>query len=189
MPSFKGRTIDGQPSAVWPKIYAACAKHDRFIVDIRKYDESAEISIQQMKYWHSTPVKLYAEHTGNSTWLSEQWLKRECGEQWFMQEVKEEESRRGRIMFECMNVHCRHLFTIPRRSGVTSEYVCPLCERHTIRMFFMLSKTELKVNDFIQVLQNTWDFMESINCRCPPPDPNWRINKQMKQRIKEINCV
>ena len=176
---FKGRTVDNQPTAKWPAIYKACKKHERFLVEIRKYDEAAEISLQQMRYWHSMPVKLYSEHTGNSLWVSEQWLKRECGSQWFLLEVEEEESRRGQIMFECQDPNCRHLFILPGK--MRGKYVCPNCKNHNIRMFFMLSKTELSVNDMMQVLQNMFDFMSSINCECLPPDPNWRIKK--KERV------
>ncbi len=179
MPTFHGKTIDNKPAANWQAIYQACVKYPDFLIDIRKYDAAKEISIQQMKYWHPVPVKIFAEHTGYSLWKSEQWLKRERGSHWFVHEVEEEENRRGQIMFECLNPACRNLMLCPAK--LRGKYVCREC-RSPVRMFFMLSKTELSVNDFNSFLENTWEFMEEINCPCPKPDPNWRINQRQSNQ-------
>jgi len=180
---FKGHTDNGNPLTNWKKIYAQCRKYHQFIIEVREYSQEAEISMAQMAYWHCMPIKLFSEHTGYTLWKSEQWLKRECGAQWFMLEVEEECTKRGQIMFECQNPQCRQLFLLPGK--LRGKYVCRDCHSTNIRMFFMLSKTELSVNDFTQVLQNTWDFMESIDCHCPPPDPQWRIN-QSKEKEREL---
>ena len=42
----------------------------------------------------------------------------------------------------------------------------------------ILSKTSLTVKQTTDWLQNCWDWMESIGCPVPPPDPNWRINRK-----------
>lgn len=178
MSKFRGKTMENKPLAAWPAIYKACAKHEQFIIDVRAYDPEKEISDQQMKYYHAVIIKEYSGHTGSSLWESEQFLKREAGEQWFMQEIRPEESRRGLVMFECLNPHCRKLFLVPRR-GVGGVYHCPgdLCGSDNIRMFFMLSKTELSTKDFGEYLHNCWDFMASINRPVLPPDKNWRVNQ------------
>lgn len=181
MAKFKGHTDNDKPLASWKKIYAQCCKYHQFTIEVREYSLEDEISRDQMAYWHSVPIKLFTEHTGYSLWKAEQWLKRECGSQWFMFEVESEESRRGQIMFECQNPHCRQLFLLPGK--LRGKYVCRECKSTNIRMFFMLSKTEISVNDMMQVLNNMFDFMESINCPCPPPDPNWKTNKTKEKEL------
>lgn len=173
---FRGKTENNQPLADWKAIYADCRKHEQFIVEIRKYDPAKEISNQQIKYWHAVPIMEFANYTGYSAWKAEQWLKRECGEQYFMHELKEEENRRGIVMFECLNQHCRDLFVIPKR-GEHGVLICPQCLLDNIRLFFMASKTELSTKDFNVVLENTYDFMASINRPIQAPDKNWRNNQ------------
>ncbi|MDO8302665.1 MAG: hypothetical protein Q7T18_05440 [Sedimentisphaerales bacterium] len=181
MSKFKTKRIDGVAAADWPAIHLAAAKHEQAIIEVRAYDPDKEISDQQMKYLHAVVIKEYSSFTGHSPWESEQFLKREAGEQWFMQEIRPEESRRGLVMFECLNPHCRKLFLVPRR-GMSGVYHCPgdMCGTDNIRMFFMLSKTELSTKDFGEYLHNCWDFMASINRPVQPPDKAWRENQAVQ---------
>jgi hypothetical protein len=171
-----GTTIDGKACAIWRDVYKACETFRRFKIEISDRD-SETTSIQQMAYWHAKPIKLYADYAGLSLWKAEQYLKRECGEHFFMHEVKENEKRRGQNMFECLNPNCRNLFVIPKKNSA-GLYICPQCYDERICLFFMLSKTELSIADFNHVLESAWDFMESINCHCPKPDPEWRKEKE-----------
>lgn len=184
MPKFKTKRIDGKAAANWPAIQLAAAKHEQSIIEVRAYDPEKEISDAQMRYFHACIIKEYSAHTGNSAWESEQWLKREAGEQWFMQEIKPEEARRGTVMFECLNPYCRKLFVVPKR-GTHGDLYCPndSCRWGDVRLFFMLSKTELSTRDFNEYLQNCWDFMASINRPVQPPDKAWRIN-QLQESAK-----
>jgi hypothetical protein len=128
-----------------------------------------------MAYWHSMPVKLFAGHSGYSNWQSEQILKRECGRNIFVKEVKENEKRRGQILFECQYAHCKHLFILPKKL-ITGSYVCPKCLRRDIEQIFMLSKTEVSIPDFCDVMKNAHDFLASLNINCPMPNKEWREN-------------
>jgi hypothetical protein len=87
MPRFTGKTIDNKPQAQWPSIYAACRKHERFTVEIRKYDEQAEISRNQMAYLHAVIIPLFSNYTGDSQQYWENKLKLECGSKWFKPEI------------------------------------------------------------------------------------------------------
>ena len=42
----------------------------------------------------------------------------------------------------------------------------------------IISKTMLTVKQTTTWLENIWDFMETINCPVPPPDPRWRQNQE-----------
>ena len=41
----------------------------------------------------------------------------------------------------------------------------------------VLSKTTLTVKQTTEWIENIFDFMESIGCPVPPPDPQWRRNQ------------
>lgn len=133
MAKFKGHTVNNQPATNWKAVYKACAKHERFLLEVRKYDEAAEISLQQMRYLHAVVIPALADLVGCSEFMAEQILKKKCGEQWFVKEVDGD--------------------------------IC------------IISKTNLSVKQTNKWLENCWDWMESIGCPVPPPDPNWRINR------------
>ena len=135
---FKGQTINNQPATDWRAVYRACARHERFIIEVRRYDSAAEISMQQMKYLHAVVIPALAAHIGCSLFMAEQILKKKCGEQWLVKEIDGD-----------------------------------LC---------ILSKKTLTVKQTTQWLENCWDWMESIGCPVPPPDPNWRMNKAKERR-------
>ncbi len=181
-----GTTINGRAAALWKDLYKACEQFHRFKIEVTDA-ELETTSDAMMAYWHSMPVKLLAQHTGYSLWKSEQWLKRECGKvgikgkNVFVNKVTENEKRRGQILFECDYAHCRHIFILPKKL-VTGAYVCPLCLRRDITQFFMLSKTEVSIPDFCDVMKNAHDFLASLNINCPMPDKEWREN--IKENVK-----
>lgn len=78
---YGSRTSDG-PATDWPAIQAEAGRHERFIVEVREYDEQREISLRQMAYLHAVVFPLIAETMGSSLWEAEYWCKRMCGEQW-----------------------------------------------------------------------------------------------------------
>lgn len=86
---FRGKTINGQPAAAWKAVYRACSKHESFIVEVRKYDEAKEISLQQMRWLHckNGPIALLAEYMGVSKLIAELILKKKCGERFFVHEI------------------------------------------------------------------------------------------------------
>jgi hypothetical protein len=86
MRTFKGETIEKQPAADWPKIHTECAKYPRFAIEVRKYDEAAEISLKQMAYFHGVIVPLFSKEFGDSPQYWENKLKIECGSKWFTPE-------------------------------------------------------------------------------------------------------
>ena len=92
MTTYRGKTIEGEPSADWKTIYAQCSKCDRFVIDVREYDTNKEISIQQMKYFHAVIVPLLAEYVGCSQLMAELILKKKCGEQWFIKIIDKTET-------------------------------------------------------------------------------------------------
>lgn len=136
MTMFRGKTFDESPAIDWKAIYAECAQHNEFVVEVRRYDPDKEISRQQMAYVHAVIFPALAEYVGCSQLMAEVMLKKKCGEQWFIKEVDK-------------------------------------CE-------IILSKTMLSVNQTTKWLENIWEFMESIGCPVPPPDKNWRENKEQE---------
>jgi len=134
---FRGNTIDGQPAANWKQIYRQCARYERFIIEVRQYDEAKEISLQQMRYLHAVVIPALAEHVGSSELMAEILLKKKCGEQWFIQEVDGDE--------------------------------------------IIISKTMLTTKQTTKWLENCWDWLETIGCPVPPPDPNWRSTQQKRK--------
>ncbi len=176
-----GQTIQGKAAANWPVLYKICEQFHRFKIEITDRDLETT-SDAMMRYWHAMPVKLFAEYSGFSTWQSEQILKSKCGRDIFVKEVKENEKRRGQILFECQYAHCQHLFVLPKKL-ITGSYVCPKCLRRGIEQIFMLSKTEVPISDFCDVMKNAHDFLASLNINCPMPDPKWRENIE-KETVK-----
>lgn len=132
---YRGKTIEGQPAANWKAIQATCTEYPEFIIEVRKFDEQREISLQQMAYIHAVVIPALADHVGCSRLMAEILLKKKCGEEWFIQKV----------------------------DGID----------------MILSKTMLTTKQTTQWLENCWDWMESIGCPVPPPDPKWR--EQEKQ--------
>ena len=86
---FRGKTVDGEPATAWDAVYKACAKYDRFIVEVREYNEAKEISLQQMRWIHckNGPIELLAEYMGCSKMIAELILKKKCGERFFVHEI------------------------------------------------------------------------------------------------------
>ena len=174
MTTFRGSTIQGQPAAKWKAIYAACAKHLEFIIEVKKYDEKRAISTLQMAWFHAVPVKIYAQETGYSKLEAERFLKMECGAEWFRRHYDDDRGQAGEVLFECQKLHCRKHF--PRPLRIEGVYYCPNCRCTDFEPLFLLSKTELKVNEFSDFMENCANFLNSLGWRCPMPDPNWRIN-------------
>ena len=191
MSDYKGHTIiegkSRQPvidGSSWPRVQMDAAQFQRFVVEVRKYDEASEISIAQMRYLHAVPIREFVKQMGFSEWYVKLWLKREYGKALFMSDVRIDEHRRGQIMFECENSFCRQMFFLPDRnpSGV---YSCPKCGLISIRMFFMLSITELTVNQVSDWFQSMWDGYEGLwHAQIQRPDPEWRITKAKRDAKK-----
>jgi len=176
MTEFRGQTIDGKAAAHWPAIQQACGKYEQFIVEVRRFDEQREISEHQRKYWHSVVISEYSEKSGESLMESEWYVKRGAARHIFMLEVDEDMRKRGQTLFECQNPLCKNIFIKPAKSR--GKWVCPKCKTNNIWIFYMLSKMELSVRVFNQVLESTWAFMEKNNWPVPQPDPEWRINRK-----------
>lgn len=160
--------------AAWPSIYKACTKYQQFLLHVEEYTEEALISDQQRKFWHAKPVSIYADYTGHSILMAEILLKKECGENYFILEPTEKNmQKRGRLMFECAN--CKQLFFLPKRNP-DGVLCCDTknCHSTFIRPVFVLSKMEISVKHFNEILKNAYDFLNGLGCNCPMPDPNWR---------------
>lgn len=87
---IKGHTIMGQPALIgstWDKVEAECAKHPRFVIEVRKYSEAKEWSLEQFAYLHAVVFPALATHMGVSNLMAETILKKKCGEEWFIQDV------------------------------------------------------------------------------------------------------
>lgn len=75
MPRFKGQLVDGKAAADWKAVYAACAKYERFIVEVRRYDPQREITRRQTAWWKGILLPALVEDTGDSTESLETKLK------------------------------------------------------------------------------------------------------------------
>ncbi len=79
---FYGETADGEPLADWPAIHQRCAKHERFVVRVEKYDEKREVTLKQYAYFHGVVIPVLTEAMSCSRWEAEFWCKHECGKEW-----------------------------------------------------------------------------------------------------------
>ena len=180
MREFKGQTVNGEAAlfgVTWEKIQAECAQYPRWTLIVEALTDKKLTSIQQMKYFHAVVIKTYAEDSGLSEWTAEIELKRGPNREYFVRPLEDSYAKRGRIFFECQNAHCNTIQVLPRRTA-KNQYLCPTCGKPKIEPIFLLSKTELSTADFGSVLENSWDFLDSINCHVPPPDPEWRKNQE-----------
>ena len=84
---FFGETVDGQPATDWPAIHKACMKHQRFVVEVRRYDEEREINRQQMAYLHGVVFPTIAREMHVSLWEAEFLAKTGPGEQWLVKRM------------------------------------------------------------------------------------------------------
>ena len=84
---YHGETIDTQPCTDWKAIQTECAKHQRFVVRVEKYDEEREISRQQMAYLHAVVFPTLAKAWDTSYEDAEFECKKKWGEQWLIKKV------------------------------------------------------------------------------------------------------
>ena len=84
---FKTHKINGLVAFDRKAFEKACAKHNRFVIEVRRYDEAKEISRQQMAYCHAVVFPALAEFMGVSNLIAEIILKKKAGEQWFIKKV------------------------------------------------------------------------------------------------------
>jgi len=180
---FRGQRIDGKAAALWKTIQAECAKYERFVVEVSEYDELKKTSLHQMKYWHTKVISEYSEKSGESLLKSQWYVKRGASRHLFMLEIDEDMGKRGETLFECQNPLCKNIFVKPAK--LRGKWVCPEkhCHSPNIWMFYMLSKTELTIKVFNQILESTWDYMEKCGWPVEKPDPAWRekINQPRKK--------
>lgn len=174
MAEFRGKMAEGQPITDWQQIRELCKKYHDFIISVKRYDEKAEISQQQRKYWYAVPVKLYAEYVGCSKWMAELRLKTMYCAEYFIREIEPEPSKDGQTMFSCNS--CKNIFMKPVINK--KKMVCSSCHSDKINPFYLLSIRALSISDMNSAFENVWEGMAEDGWSCPPPDKNWRTNSE-----------
>jgi hypothetical protein len=81
---FIGETIDDTPCTDWQGIHKDCARHKRFTVDIREFNEEREVTDQQFAYLHAVVFPLLAKEWNTSEEDAEFECKKRWGEQWLI---------------------------------------------------------------------------------------------------------
>ncbi len=75
---FIGHTINTEPAielAEWEQVYAECAKHRRFSVEVESYTEERQISLQQIRWWKGVLLPALSKDNGDSVSQWETTLK------------------------------------------------------------------------------------------------------------------
>lgn len=72
---FKGKTIDDKPAADWPGIQKACAQHERFVIEVRDWDDERELSMQQIRWFKGILLPSLSKDNGDSIECWETTLK------------------------------------------------------------------------------------------------------------------
>lgn len=184
MPVFAGITVDGQPAAGWKRIYAACAKHHRFVVEVRKRDDVAEISEQQRKWLHCEAGPIRELMRGGWSFReAKEHVKVEYGRQWFVVELTNKNcgTAEGVFRWECRKSVCRkmvHPLHTKAQRSYTNRY-CPHClEQRGVwsDLYPVVIKSIMDVS-----VKHTNLWFDEIFAHMPkilPPDPDWKIKKR-----------
>lgn len=194
MSVFKGETVDGHAKAQWPEIYRACEKHHWFVVEVRKYDELAEISEAQRKWLHckNGPIRELMRE-GWSFRDAKEHCKVEWGRPWFVVELTDANYKRveGVLRWECRKVTCRKLIhpmdIRTRYDGDSIRKLCPYCGQSDVKpiaiksiMRVSVKHTNLWFKEIFAHFPRTEDGSPDGSPRIEQPDPAWNTKKNRR---------
>ena len=174
---FEGKTENGDPVADWDAVYAAAAKHRRFMIKVLKWSDAAEISREQTGWLHCKdgPYAHLSEFMGCSLIEAELYLKVNCGRDYFVEEVIEEnvESLTGHVRYECLWSFCRKLVHPARIHGDMLTR-CPYCDHGTLGLINIKSKKSQSVAKTNEWFKSIYTHMEELGCPIEMPDKDWK---------------
>lgn len=194
MPVFITNTIDGVAAVqdnTWEDVQVEAAKHHRSAIEVRKYDEIAEISEQQRKWLHckAGPIRELMRE-GWSFRDAKEYVKVEYGRQWFVVELTDKNCNEvdGVFRWECKRVACRKLihpvdvlYYVDNYENAPVKRQCPHCGNVQLKPIAIKSIMAVSVKNTNFWFAEIFDHMPKIL----PPDPDWELNEQ-KDRKKEV---
>ncbi len=74
----------------WPAIHKECERLGQAVIEVTKYSEDREISIQQMKYLHAVVFPTIAREMPCSLWTAELDCKRYAGREWLIKKIEDQ---------------------------------------------------------------------------------------------------
>ena len=184
MQQFKTVTMDGLAAGLWDDIKTEAAKYPRSLITVERFNPERAISAQQMKWVHCEdgPIRIYSE-IGHSLAESENYLKRQCGRQWFIVDITDDNwwESTGEIYYECRHSLCGQIFRPNLVRCIAGILRCKECGGKDIHLIAIKSKTGLTVNETTDWFNNMFDFMESIGHPVSKPNKNWRTTRKGKK--------
>jgi hypothetical protein len=180
-----------QNGATWRNIFDLAGSFNRAIVEVREYDENAEISEQQRKWLHceAGPIRELMR-SGWSFREAKEHCKVEWGRPWFVVELTDDNFKDvdGIFRWECRKSLCRKIIhpldVISDVSTDTGEviHVCPSCSSDIfpIALKSIMDVSVAKTNLWFAEIWAHFPKNEDGTPRVQQPDPNWSKKKEKK---------
>ena len=147
---FKGQTINDKASAMWPEIYRECEKYSRFIIEVREYDENAEISDQQRKWLHGKmgPIHHYMKDKRATFADAKNFVKVRYGREWLVTVITNEniDNAVGVPYWECKQTQCQEVFHIAKALTEPGKKTCCKCGSENIQLIAIRSTMDVSIH-------------------------------------------
>lgn len=197
MPKYYTKTIDGLPAVKdfkWRDIYNMAGSFHRSVIEVKEYDENAEISEDQRKWVHceAGPIRLIMDQYAWSFRDAKEYCKVEWGRKWFVVELTDEniDKTEGVLRFECRRAACGKFFhvldirlTLDEDTGEISR-VCPNCGGvvYPIAIKSIMKVSHKKVNMwFREMIEHFPRHPETKEQVLFGPDKEWFKKKEGKK--------
>ena len=193
---FLTKSYDGVPAVQdgkkWRDIYDLAGSFHRAIVEVREYDENAEISEDQRKWLHceAGPIRLIMTQYAWSFRDAKEYCKVEWGRKWFVVELTDEniDKTDGVFRWECRKVGCRKLIhpvdIVIAKAPYGYIRKCPHCGNVEIKpiaiksiMDVSVTRTNLWFREMIEHFPRHPETNEQILFE---PDKDWFKKKENK---------
>lgn len=196
---FYTKLFDSKPAVKdphrWKDIVECAGMYDRAVIEVREYDENAEISEDQRKWLHceAGPIRLIINQYHWSFRDSKEYCKVEWGRQWFVVELTDEniDKTDGIFRWECRKSTCRKLhhateavYDVSTETGEVIR-VCPNCtgDLYPIAIKSIMKVSHTKVNLwFREMIEHFPRHPESKEQILFAPDKEWFKNKEKKEQ-------
>ena len=180
--NFLTKNIDGVPAVqdgTWQDIIDEAGKHRRSVIEVREYDENAEISQQQRKWLHCAagPIRELVR-SGWSFREAKEYCKVEWGRQWFVVELTDDNVAKtdGVFRWECRDFKCRKIMhPMDILIDGDGERFCPHCKSdvYPIALKSIMGMSVKKINLWFAEIWAHFPKNEDGTARVQQPDPNW----------------
>lgn len=194
---YQTKSYEGEPAVQdgfkWRDIYDLAGSFHRAIIEVREYDENAEISEDQRKWVHceAGPIRLIMDQYAWSFRDAKEYCKVEWGRKWFVVELTDENIDKvdGIFRWECCKAKCRKLYhpleiTVYTDNDDSVVRCCPACGSEGLTPIAIKSIMKVSVNKvnmwFREMIEHFPKHPETKEQILFAPDKKWFKKKEKK---------